>query len=307
MARMAPADYREFIRVSVDLPDNPKLAMIDEPAAGWAYVVALCYCGRNLTDGAFPMAPLLRQAGVKQPIARLLIDAGLWHETGHDCERCPQPINGMGIVHDYLGHQRSADEARSLRDARREAGRRGAASRWSGNGDGKSHSKSHANAMATGSQNDDRDMAEVEGEEEKEQKKTSSSSSEPAPQPRDDVDQLVVRLRDRMIENKFKVPATFGEWQRHARLLLDRDGRDLTQALRLIDWATNHRFWMGNIRSMGKFRAQYDQLIVQARNEYRQTAGSPPQPADRISGWQQLKQTGTDGRTLFAITGGDPT
>lgn len=102
MARMAPADYREFIRVAVDLPMNPKLAMIDEPAAGWAYVVSLCYCGQNLTDGSFPMPALLRLAGVKTPIARLLIDGGLWHETGHHCERCPQPMKGMGVVHDYL-------------------------------------------------------------------------------------------------------------------------------------------------------------------------------------------------------------
>lgn len=311
MTRMAPADYREFIRLSVDLPMNPKLATIDNPAAGWAYVVSLCYCGQNLTDGSFPMPAVLRLAGVRKTIATLLVRANLWHETGHGCDKCPQPMAGMGVVHDYLKHQRSAGEAKSLRDARRDAGRKGAESRWAGNDDGKSHSnsygKSPANAMADGSQTDDRGMPEVEGEVEKEQKKTTSSSSETAPPPRDDVDQLVVRLRDRLVENGFKIPATFVEWQRQARLLLDRDKRDLTQALRLIDWATNHHFWMGNIKSMGKFRDQYDSLIVQARNEYRQNASSPQQPADRITGWQNLKQTGTDGRALFAITGGDST
>jgi hypothetical protein len=148
MARTAPADYREFIRVSVDLPLNPKLAMIDEPAAGWAYVVSLCYCGQNLTDGSFPLSAVLRLAGVKRTVPRLLIDAGLWHETGHDCPRCPQPMAGSAVVHDYLEHQRSAEEARSLRDARREAGRKGAASRWSAKPDGKSHGKSHGNGKA---------------------------------------------------------------------------------------------------------------------------------------------------------------
>jgi hypothetical protein len=181
MARSAPADYREFIRLSVDLPDNPKLAMIDDPAAGWAYVVALCYCGRNFTDGAFPMTPVVRQAGVRPATARKLVNAGLWHESGHSCERCPQPMPGMAVVHDYLEHQRSADEARSLRDARREAGRKGAASRWDGNGHGNGHGngdgKSPATGMATGSQTDDRAMPELEGEEELE-KKTSSSSGE---------------------------------------------------------------------------------------------------------------------------------
>lgn len=194
MTRQAPADYREFIRVSVDLPDNPKLAMIDNPAAGWAYVVALCYCGRNLTDGSFPMTPLLRLAGVKPAIAKLLIGAGLWHESGHSCDRCPQPMAGTGIVHDYLVHQRSAGEAKALRDARREAGRKGAASRWTSNGDGKSHSTSHSNGdgnnhaegMATGVADlwhpDGRPMPEVEVEEEKEQKKTPSSSGRKRPE-----------------------------------------------------------------------------------------------------------------------------
>lgn len=295
-------DYREFIRVSVDLPLNPKLAVIDEPAAGWAYVVALCYCGQNLTDGSFPMPVVLRLAGVKTTVARLLVDVGLWHETGHTCERCPQPMAGMGVVHDYLAHQRSAEEAKTLRDARRDAGRKGAASRWSSNRDGKRHSKSHATAMTNGWQGDGETMAEVEVEEE--QKKTSSSSPATAEPPRDDVDQLVACLRDRLRENDFKLPASFQEWRRHARLLLDRDGRDLSQALRLIDWATSHHFWMGNIRSMGKFRAQYDTLITQARNEYRQGASSP-QPANRVDEWQRLKQTGTDGRALFAITTGE--
>lgn len=192
----APADYREFIRVSVDLPANPKLALIDDPAAGWAYVVSLCYCGQHLTDGSFPMAPLLRLAGVKRAVAKALVDAGLWHETGHDCDRCPQPMKGMAVVHDYLVHQRSADEAKALRDARREAGRKGAATRWSSNGDGKSHSNGHCKSHANGYSNSDgngvaddvatseqglwpsdgKPMPEVEVEEEELQKKTSSSS-----------------------------------------------------------------------------------------------------------------------------------
>lgn len=34
---------------------------------------------------------------------------------------------------------------------------------------------------------------------------------------------------------------------------------------------------------------------------------SPNAPVDRITGWQSLKQTGTEGRPLFALPGGDPT
>lgn len=176
--------------MSVDLPDNPKLAMIDNPAAGWTYVVSMCYCGRNLTDGSFPMAPLLRLAGVKRSVASMLVDAGLWHEAGHDCDRCPQPMAGTGVIHDYLRHQRSSGEVRELRDARREAGKKGAASRWGSNGDGKSHSKSYGNSHAEAMANvepdlwhpDGKSMPEGEGEGEKEQKKTPSSSRRKRPE-----------------------------------------------------------------------------------------------------------------------------
>ena len=175
----APVDYREFVKIAVDLPDHPKLGLIDDPAAGWAHVVAICYCRQHRTDGSFPLATLLRRAGVKRSIAARLFEVEMWHDTGHSCDRCPQPIPGMAVVHDYLRHQQSADEISALSEARREAGRKGAASRWHGNGDGKSHSKSHANGHGNGEataaasgmaepwQTDGTSMAELEVEEEK--------------------------------------------------------------------------------------------------------------------------------------------
>lgn len=131
MARSeAPADPRQYVRVSVDLPLNPKLAAIDDPAAAWAYVVSLCYCGSSLTDGFFPVAAVVRLAGVDMANAMALVEEGLWHKPGHGCRRCPQPKKGQAVVHDYLRHQRSADEARDLTEKRREAGRKGAERRW---------------------------------------------------------------------------------------------------------------------------------------------------------------------------------
>lgn len=132
MARSeAPADPRPYVRVSVDLPMNPKLASLDEPApAGWAYVVSCCYSGQSLTDGHFPVKAVLRMAGVDESVAQTLVEQGLWHLPDHTCERCEQPKPGHAIVHDYLRHQRSGDEARELTNKRREAGRKGAESRW---------------------------------------------------------------------------------------------------------------------------------------------------------------------------------
>ncbi|MFJ8687398.1 hypothetical protein [Micromonospora wenchangensis] len=126
----APADPRPYVRVSVDLPTNPKLDAIDDPAAGWAYVVALCYSAQSLTDGHFPVRAVLRMANVSPDVATALAEQGLWHLPGHDCERCDQPKSGWAVAHDYLQHQRSAGEVRELTDKRREAGRKGAQSRW---------------------------------------------------------------------------------------------------------------------------------------------------------------------------------
>jgi DNA-binding transcriptional ArsR family regulator len=116
-----------------------------------------------------------------------------------------------------------------------------------------------------------------------------STSAEP---PREDVEALCTRLRERMIGNGFKPPAITADWRNQARLLLDRDERDLTQALRLLDWATADEFWHPNIKSMGKFRAQYDTLLARARQDQQRRRAAAGE--DRITGWQALKDTGTE-------------
>lgn len=119
-------DRREFVRVSVDLPMHPKLAELDDPAAGWLYVTALCYCGANLTDGEFTLTVVTRMAGVDREVGKRLVSADLWHEPGHECPKCVQPRDGHLIVHDYLRHNRSRAQA----DQVRSAGRTAAEARW---------------------------------------------------------------------------------------------------------------------------------------------------------------------------------
>lgn len=114
------------------------------------------------------------------------------------------------------------------------------------------------------------------GEREEDSLRSSSPSAiETADPPRDDVDQLCARLRDRVTDNGAKATIT-RKWRTAARLLLDRDKRELDQALRLIDWATAHQFWSSNILSMPKFREKYDQLLMQARREQQRPRASPP-------------------------------
>lgn len=276
-----PADYREFVKIAVDLPDNPKLGLIDDPAAGWAHVVAICYCRQHRTDGSFPLAPLLRRAGVKRGVADRLFEVQLWHATGHSCDRCPQPIPGMAVVHDYLRHQQSADEINTLSDARREAGRKGAASRWHSNGDGKchsnGHSKSHGNSEASGmadaSQVDDRAMPELEEEKEK-----NPPTSPPRGAP---------RQRGRRIPEDFAKTITpeLVAWARAETPLVDhRRATDEFvdywlavpgQKACKLDWA---RTWKNRLRELQQ-RAEERQ----ARRPLRAVAGGNPE----IGFWEQ--------------------
>lgn len=174
----APKDRREYVRISVDMPMNPKLASLDNPAAGWLAVCAIAYCGQNLTDGEFVPGVVYRLAGVDPAVGKDLIDVGLWHEPGHECPTCEQPGERKLIVHDYLEHQRSKEEAQTLRSARSEAGSKGAEKRWAAKravaeqeaiDKAEGIANAIASAMANGWQDDGKAMAEVEVEEEKEQ------------------------------------------------------------------------------------------------------------------------------------------
>jgi hypothetical protein len=101
-----------------------------------------------------------------------------------------------------------------------------------------------------------------------EQGEVETSADEPPP--RDDVEQLCERLRERVAANGAKTPSITAKWRTEARLLIDRDGRPIDMALRLVDWATSNSFWKANILSMPKFREKYDQLLMQARREHEQ-------------------------------------
>lgn len=157
-------DPRPYIRVSVDVPQNPKLARLNSPAAAWAYIVSMCYSGGSFTDGHFPVELVLRLAGAPKAVAKALATQGLWHLPGHECLECPQPEPGDAVVHDYLKHQVSAAEAKELAAKRSQAGRAGAAKRWGPVEDAEPVASAMAsatpNAMANGSHLNGKPMAE---------------------------------------------------------------------------------------------------------------------------------------------------
>lgn len=153
MARSeAPYDPRQYVRITTDIAMNPKLAVIDNPAAGWTYVCSITTSGGSFADGHFPVAAVLRLAGTDKDVAEALVEQGLWHLPGHACERCPQPRAGYAYIHDFLQHQRSKDEAMELTEKRRAAGRAGAEKRWGTSSAPAETGRPIANAVASAEQ-----------------------------------------------------------------------------------------------------------------------------------------------------------
>lgn len=234
-------DRREYIRVCVDLPLSPKLAGLDDPAAGWLYVTSMCYCGRELTDGVFPIALVLRLAGVEKDRAEALAGAGLWHLPGHDCPDCAEPEMGSAVIHDYLKHQRSKAEAEATRASKSAAGAKGAAKRWGSKRDASPMAPAiapvMAGAIADECQSDSKTMPEVEGE------VTSYSVASRAAQKRgtripDDfavTPEMVAWARE-------KTPTVDGarETEKFINFWQAKSGKDATK----LDWVATWRNWM---------------------------------------------------------------
>lgn len=123
-----PRDGREFVRMSVTLPRSPKLLdTADPPRCGWLFTCAVMYAREQRTDGVVRADGVVRFAGVPAKLVRELVRVGMFHDPGHDCERCEQPPTGHVVVHDYAEHNQTRDEI----DALSTAGKAGAAARWS--------------------------------------------------------------------------------------------------------------------------------------------------------------------------------
>lgn len=110
------ADLRTYIRVHDGMPDHPKVDGLSD-AAFRLLVTTWCWCSRHLTDGRVPAATWKKRGTPKA--RRELAAAGLVEE-----------VDGAVQMHDYLEHQRSAEEVREIREARGKGGALGNHVRW---------------------------------------------------------------------------------------------------------------------------------------------------------------------------------
>jgi hypothetical protein len=89
-----------------------------------------------------------------------------------------------------------------------------------------------------------------------------------------DARKLCDRLVELVVANGSKKPTISNAWLDAGRLLLTADGRTFEDAMAVLEWSQASVFWRANVRSMPKFRDQYDQLRLQAegRGELKKTA-----------------------------------
>lgn len=106
-----------WARLDDSFPEHPKVIGLSD-AAFRLHVVALCYCARNMTDGAISSAAG-RFMGAKAKIVRELVDGRLW-DVAED----------GWIIHDYLAYNPSRERTLSRRASATAAGMVRANQRW---------------------------------------------------------------------------------------------------------------------------------------------------------------------------------
>ncbi|MGH8867095.1 MAG: hypothetical protein ACRDYU_03755 [Actinomycetes bacterium] len=127
-----------WVRLDAAFPGNRKVLSLTRQKEGHravaVFVFSLAYAGQQGSDGHVPAYALGIIHGRGSDADRL-VDAGLWHDAGHDCKRCPQPDSGSYVIHDWPEYQPTA----ATRAGLSERGRRAANARWHRNGTGDAH------------------------------------------------------------------------------------------------------------------------------------------------------------------------
>jgi hypothetical protein len=264
---------RPTIAIDVELPEKPAITGLSD-AAFRIYIEALCYCGRQKTDGNVPrrVARLMHDLG--EAAADELVRAGLWRVAG----------DGGFDVSGYLQWQLSREDWQRLSNARSKAAR----SRWGSN----VHASCNANAMQDQDQDQEQDQDHDQDHEDRSHHNhdggTTSSPALSRERARASAD--VVRLCELLADHvehvlSLRRPKVTDAWLRPMRLLLaDHDGNALVVE-RAIAWLAKpgdrSDFWARNVRSPVKLRKHFDAMALDARAQ-RATRSSGGASADAL-------------------------
>ncbi|MFF5473386.1 hypothetical protein [Streptomyces achromogenes] len=117
-----------------------------------------------------------------------------------------------------------------------------------------------------------------QGERNTDDAEPSASADDP---PRHDVERVCRHLAAVMEKGGSKRPRITDRWRNDVRLLIDKDGVTVDQAIAAIDWAHANDFWQAHILSPAKLRQKYDTLRRQAAAEQRKHKPAGPATAPR--------------------------
>lgn len=96
-------DSRPWIKFDVGYFSNPKILdmVYNHPKAVLLHINCMTYAYKHNTDGEAHLAFCRQMVGADQSDVDALLEAGLLHDQGR----------GRVLVHDYLKHQDSAEDA----------------------------------------------------------------------------------------------------------------------------------------------------------------------------------------------------
>ena len=275
------ADKRAFAKFDVGYLDNPKMADVLDSSlhAICMHFASVLHCSQHLTDGLVAPKAMQRKVGGTEADIQLLLDAGLWHGPGHDCEACweacPEIPENRVFVHDFLEHNRDAAEAKRVSKKRSEA----AKARWN------SDANSNANRMQSALQNEPVCNAEREREKEREEEAKASSPETVRP----DIDGVIQGFSELLKANDVKhKPGK--NWHDAARLLIDKDGYTPEQIMYVARFATTDEFWKSNILSIPKLRDKFESLKIKAQAQARPKPSTGAQARLQV-GYDLLQET----------------
>lgn len=101
-----------WVKIDDRLPEHPKFyATSCRERALNRYIIALCYCSRNLTDGVVPKA-ILHEGRGNEAVCKSMVEAGLFTEN-----------RTSYMVKDYLEWNRSKAQVLDIQEKRRSAGK----------------------------------------------------------------------------------------------------------------------------------------------------------------------------------------
>lgn len=287
--RPAAADKRTHFRMATDFFTNHKLDDITDPieriAVRGLLGHSIAVARESGSDGHVVAEQVVAELGLPPEMGKVLVAEGSWHQADHGCPRCPEPRAGHVYVHDFLGHNHTAEWERRLRERRRANGEAGAANRWGARpepeqpkrGPGRPRTRPEPEP-ALGRQEliPGRETEQVGTHPAEERARRRGRPRRTAPREyAPEVHALCERLADHIQRNDpdHKRP-TYGErWLNACRLMIEKDERSAEKIAKAIDWCQNDGFWSTNILSMPTLREKYRTLQGQAQ---RGTGGRRP-------------------------------